>query len=73
VSVELRAELVGTVWKIVKQPGDRVGAGDAVIILESMKMEIPIATPVAGAVRELSVQEGAMVQEGEVVAVIDPL
>ncbi len=72
-SVELRAELVGTVWKIVKRPGDQVGAGDAVVILESMKMEIPIATPVAGAVRELSVEEGAMVQEGEVVAVIDPV
>jgi biotin carboxyl carrier protein len=70
--MELRAELVGTVWKIVKQPGERLAAGDAVLILESMKMEIPVVAPSAGVVREVRVHEGAMVQEGEVVAVLDP-
>ncbi len=70
--LEVRAELVGTVWKIVKQPGQRLAAGDAILILESMKMEIPVAAPSAGVVREVRVQEGAMVQEGEVVAVLDP-
>ena len=70
--MELRAELVGTVWKIVKQPGERLAAGDPVLILESMKMEIPVVAPSAGVVREVRVQEGAMVQEGDVVAILDP-
>ncbi len=70
--MELQAELVGTIWKILKHAGERVAAGDTVAILESMKMEIPIASPAAGVVREVRVQEGAMVQEGQVVVVIDP-
>src|SRR5207253_20867 len=50
--------------------GDLVGAGDPLVILESMKMEIPVASPVAGTVQELRVQEGGVVQEGDVIAVV---
>jgi acetyl-CoA carboxylase biotin carboxyl carrier protein len=69
--VELRAELMGTVWKVLKRAGEAVGAGESVVILESMKMEIPVAAPQAGTVREVRVAEGAVVQEGDVLAVVD--
>lgn len=69
--MEIRCEMTGTVWKIVAKPGDRLEEGDPVIILESMKMEIPVEAPVSGVVRELLVQEGVVVKEGEVVAIIE--
>ena len=53
------------------KPGDRVAAGDAVIVLESMKMEIPVEAPRAGAVKEIRVKEGQTVQEGETVAILE--
>lgn len=69
--MELRAELMGTVWKVLKRAGEAVGAGENVVILESMKMEIPVAAPQAGTVREVRVAEGAVVQEGDVLAVVE--
>jgi len=69
---EVRSEMVANVWRVVVRPGDAVAAGDALMILESMKMEIPVAAPVEGTVTEVRVQEGAVVQEGDVVAVIQP-
>jgi acetyl-CoA carboxylase biotin carboxyl carrier protein len=69
--LELRAELMGTVWKILKRAGEKVGAGESVVILESMKMEIPVAAAQAGTVREVRVAEGAVVQEGDVLAVVE--
>jgi len=69
---EVRSEMVANVWRVVVRPGDAVVAGDALMILESMKMEIPVAAPVEGTVTEVRVQEGAVVQEGDVVAVIQP-
>jgi acetyl-CoA carboxylase biotin carboxyl carrier protein len=69
--VELRAELMGTVWKVLKRAGEAVDAGESVVILESMKMEIPVAASQAGTVREVRVAEGAVVQEGDVLAVVD--
>jgi acetyl-CoA carboxylase biotin carboxyl carrier protein len=68
---EVRSEMVANVWKVVVGPGDPVGAGDPLVILESMKMEIPVEAPEAGTVREVRVEEGAVVQEGDVIAVID--
>jgi acetyl-CoA carboxylase biotin carboxyl carrier protein len=65
------AEMVANVWKVVVAPGDSVGAGDPLVILESMKMEIPVESPVAGTVRELRVEEGGLVQEGDVIAVVE--
>jgi biotin carboxyl carrier protein len=68
---ELQAEMAANVWKIVVAPGDRVAEGDVVMILESMKMEIPITTPVAGTVKEILVKEGDVVQEGQTVAIVE--
>ncbi|HJP65125.1 MAG TPA: biotin/lipoyl-binding carrier protein [Actinomycetota bacterium] len=65
------AEMVANVWKIVVAAGDSVDEGDPLVILESMKMEIPVEAPVAGTVRELRVEEGGVVQEGDVIAVVE--
>jgi acetyl-CoA carboxylase biotin carboxyl carrier protein len=65
------AEMVANVWKVVVSTGDSVGEGDALVILESMKMEIPVESPVAGTVREVRVEEGGVVQEGDVIAVVE--
>ena len=68
---ETRAHTRGAASQITPKRGDRVAAGDAVIVLESMKMEIPVEAPRAGAVKEIRVQEGQTVQEGDVVAVLE--
>jgi acetyl-CoA carboxylase biotin carboxyl carrier protein len=68
---EVRAELVGNVWKVEAREGDQVAEDDVLIILESMKMEIPVTSPAAGTVREIRVKEQDVVQEGQVLAVID--
>ena len=70
-TIELRTEITGNVWKVLKAPGDRVEEGDEIIVLESMKMEIPITASDAGVVREIRVQEGGTVTDGEVVATLD--
>jgi acetyl-CoA carboxylase biotin carboxyl carrier protein len=67
---ELVAELVGSVFKIVANVGDRIEPGGTVVILESMKMEIPVLAEDAGVVREIPVHEGDVVQEGDVLAVL---
>ena len=64
------AHITGTVWKIEKQPGDEVAEGDTIVILESMKMEMPVEAPVAGKISAIKVKEGEPVDEGAVVAVI---
>jgi len=68
---EILAEMVANVWKVVARAGDTVGEGDPLVILESMKMEIPVESPIAGTVRELRVEEGGVVQEGDVIAVVE--
>ena len=68
---DVLAEMVANVWKIVVAPGQAVAEGDPLVILESMKMEIPVETPVSGTVREVRVEEGGVVQEGDVIAVIE--
>ena len=70
--VEVRAELTATVWKVVAQAGASVAEGDELVILESMKMEIPVVAPVAGTLSEMRVAEEDRISEGDVVAVIDP-
>ena len=70
VAEEVRAEMVANVWKVVVHEGDTVGEGDTLVILESMKMEIPVVAEAAGTVSELKVGEGDVVQEGDVIAVI---
>jgi biotin carboxyl carrier protein len=71
VSEEVRAEMVANVWKVIVSEGDTVDDGDTLVILESMKMEIPILAEVPGKVSRLSVAEGDVVQEGDLIAVID--
>lgn len=65
--VEVRSEIAGNVWKIVVAAGERVEEDDAVLILESMKMEIPVLAPESGTVSEILVSEGDSVSEGTVV------
>lgn len=62
--------VTGTVWKLERQAGDRVAVGETILIVESMKMEIPIDAPAAGTLRELLVAEGEGVSEGQVLAVV---
>ena len=68
---EVKAELVGNLWKIVTEVGQTVEEDDTLMILESMKMEIPITSPVSGTVREILVKEGEVVQEGQTVAIVE--
>ncbi|MGI8578588.1 MAG: biotin/lipoyl-binding carrier protein [Nocardioidaceae bacterium] len=65
------AELVANVWKVVARAGDKVTPEDTLVILESMKMEIPVAAEVAGTITEISVSEGQVVTEGDRIAEID--
>ncbi len=68
---EIKAELVGNVWKVVAKAGDKVEEDDILVILESMKMEIPVTAPRAGTVKEILVKETDVVKEGQVLAVIE--
>jgi acetyl-CoA carboxylase biotin carboxyl carrier protein len=68
---EVKAELVGNVWKIVSKPGDKVTEDQTLLILESMKMEIEVVAPKAGTVREILVKETDVVKEGQVLVVLD--
>jgi acetyl-CoA carboxylase biotin carboxyl carrier protein len=70
-SEDVRAHITGVVFQIVAGAGVSVGAGDPIVILESMKMEIPVEAPRAGVVRDLRVSEGQTVQEGDVVATLE--
>ena len=67
---EIKAHITGVVFQIPAKPGDSLAAGDPVIVLESMKMEIPVEAPRAGSVAEICVREGQTVQEGDTVAVL---
>ena len=67
---EVRAEMVANVWKVLVSEGDHVDDGDTLVILESMKMEIPILAEESGTVTKLHVAEGDLVQEDELIAEI---
>lgn len=68
---EIKSEITGTVWKILTQPKQEVAEGDTLMILESMKMEIPVIVEDGGVVAEITVAEGEAIQEGQVVAIIE--
>ena len=68
--IDVPAHITGTVWKIEKKVGDAVAAGDILVILESMKMEMPIEAPEAGTVKEIRCKETQAVAEGDVLVVI---
>jgi acetyl-CoA carboxylase biotin carboxyl carrier protein len=69
--IEVAAEVAGKVWKIEAQAGAALAADDVILILESMKMAIPVASARAGKLLELRVAEGDAVAEGQVVAVLE--
>jgi acetyl-CoA carboxylase biotin carboxyl carrier protein len=68
---DVKAHITGVVFQITSKPGDAVAAGDAIIVLESMKMEIPVEAPRAGRIKEIRVAEGQTVQEGDTLAVLE--
>jgi acetyl-CoA carboxylase biotin carboxyl carrier protein len=68
---EVRAEMVANVWRVEVAEGDHVDDGDTLVILESMKMEIPVLAETSGVVSKLHVAEGDVVQEDDLIAVID--
>jgi acetyl-CoA carboxylase biotin carboxyl carrier protein len=70
-ATEIAAHITGTVWKIETKVGARVAEGDTVVILESMKMEMPVESSVAGQVVEVRCSEGQAVEEGQVLVVVD--
>lgn len=69
---EVRAEVTGNVWQVHVEEGQEVAEGDTLLILESMKMEIPVEAPTAGTVRSIAVKPEDRVAEGDVLAVLDP-
>jgi len=68
---EIEAHITGTVWKIEVAIGDTVADGDTVVILESMKMEMPVESEDDGTVSEIKCEEGQSVQEGDVLVVLE--
>jgi len=68
---EIKASITGSVWKILVKPGQEIEEDDEVVILESMKMEIPIESPDDGTVAEVRINEGDSVKQGDVLVVLD--
>jgi acetyl-CoA carboxylase biotin carboxyl carrier protein len=71
--VEVRAQLSASVWQVKVEPGQSVGQGDVLVMLESMKMEIPVEAEQAGVVREVLVKPDDLVRYGDLLVTIDPL
>jgi acetyl-CoA carboxylase biotin carboxyl carrier protein len=69
--ITVEAHITGTVFRIETQVGAQVAAGEALVIIESMKMEMPVEAPAAGRVREIRVEEGQSVEEGDPLVVLD--
>tara|TARA_X000001316_G_scaffold11470_1_gene4259 strand:+ start:359 stop:583 length:225 start_codon:yes stop_codon:yes gene_type:complete len=69
--IDIKSEITGKVWKIEARPGDRLSEDDPIIILESMKMEIPIMAPVDGTIIEIRVAEEDAVEEEQIVAIME--
>lgn len=68
---EVKSEIAGKVWKIEVKPGDRIDEDDPIIILESMKMEIPVNAPFDCRIIELLVEEEDSISEGQVIAIVE--
>lgn len=68
---EIKAEIVANVLNVLVREGDSIGDGDAVVLLESMKMEIPVLAEKPGVVTKLAVRKGDVVQEGDLIAVVE--
>jgi acetyl-CoA carboxylase biotin carboxyl carrier protein len=70
-ATEVEAQIAGNVWKIEKAVGDPVAEEEVILIIESMKMEIPVEAPCAGRIAEIRVGEGDGIEEGSILAVIE--
>ena len=70
--MDVPAHITGTVWKVEVSVGQKVAAGDVLVILESMKMEMPVEAPDAGTVKEIRCQPNQPVNEGDVLVVLTP-
>jgi acetyl-CoA carboxylase biotin carboxyl carrier protein len=68
---DIEAHITGTVWKIEVKPGDSIEEGDTVVILESMKMEMPVEAEDDGVVKEIKCAEGQSVHEGDVLVILE--
>lgn len=68
--IDVKSEIQGVVWQVLVTPGQAVAEGDELIVLESMKMEIPVMAPAPGTVQSIAFGEGDEVAEGAVIAVI---
>ena len=69
--MEIKTKIRAIVWKIVKKKGDKVKIDDEIILLESMKMEIPILSEFNGRIKSIEVSEGDEIDEGQIVAIIE--
>lgn len=70
-ATEVKAHITGTVWKVEVAVGDKVSEGDTVVILESMKMEMPVEAPTSGTVKEIKVSPNSPVEEDAVLLIIE--
>jgi acetyl-CoA carboxylase biotin carboxyl carrier protein len=70
-ATQVEAQIAGSVWKIEKSVGDSVDRAEVILIIESMKMEIPVEAPCSGRLAELCVVEGDAIEEGAILAVIE--
>ena len=69
--IEVKTEITGNVWKVLREAGDKIAEDEQIIILESMKMEIPVSAPESGIIVEILVETDQIVLEGSIVARID--
>ena len=69
--IKVQSEITGKVWAIEAKVGDQLGEEDTIIVLESMKMEIPVVAPMGGTLKEILVAEGDAVAEGQDVAIME--
>lgn len=69
--LKIFSEVTGSVWKVLKKPGEFVSSGDEIVLIESMKMEIPVLADESGTIVDLHVAETDPVQEGQLVATIE--
>jgi len=69
--MEVKSQIKAIVWKVVKKVNDNVAVDEEIIILESMKMEIPITSDISGTIKSIEVNEGDEIDEGQVVAIVE--
>jgi len=69
--MHVKSEIAGSVWKIIAETGADMAADDVIVILESMKMEIPVIAPKAGKLMQMHIAEGDMIVEGQLIATLE--